>query len=137
MIACVRLFTFPRLSTVPSSTKSLSEMVKFSDSLQYATCCSRRYCSIWRLGFCSFASSQAAWILSSLNSCKESSTMPFSSRALTRSIYPPSSNIPWAIFSESFREARLFVPTFAFFTIPTSEKSSMLTKAISKEKMSG
>ena len=41
------------------------------------------------------------------------------------------------MFNESLREARLLVPTLAFFTTPTSEKSSMLTSAISNEKISG
>ena len=45
--------------------------------------------------------------------------------------------MPDAMFNESLREARLLVPTLAFFTTPTSEKSSMLTSAISNEKISG
>ena len=41
------------------------------------------------------------------------------------------------MFTDILRVARLLVPTLAFLITPTSEKSSMSTKAISKETMAG
>ena len=52
-------------------------------------------------------------------------------------MYSPSSNIPFGIFTDSFLVARLFVVTLAFLMTFISEKSSILTKAISNDTISG
>ena len=140
MIACVTLSTLARLSTEfeGSIGSSVVTTENTSDSLLKATLCSRRNWSMLRFLSFSYAASHEACTLSSLKTFFVGSG-PFASRAVTRSMYCPSS-IPEDEdrVTDILRLAPLFFPTFAlFFKMPHSEKSFALIIAISNATISG